>query len=165
MAKTFIESAKGLVQLADDYKLTGLSIRASKNEAAEILDAVTARIQQEQAHNEERHAELQAAIDDKARSEVVRKMAGLELERLEGLTPTVTQEERALFAEKINEANAALSELRKIESQLTAARSALKKQIDEDFKLSVLSPVDALLFSRRIEGVQERFERSFGKQV
>lgn len=140
MAKMFIESAKGLVQLADDYKLTGLSIRASKNEAAEILDAITARIQQEQAHNEERRAELQAATEDTNRSQTVRKVAVLELERLEGTTPTATQEERALFAEKINEANTALSELRKIESQLSAARSALKKQIDEDFKPSNLSP-------------------------
>lgn len=161
----FLENAKRLDQLASDYRLTDLSVEVAKKEAAEILDAIGERIEQEQAHNEERRAELQTAVDDKSRSEVVRKMAGLELERLEGLTPTVTQEERALFAEKINEANAALSELRKIESQLTAARSALKKQIDEDFKLSVLSPVDALLFSRRIEGVQERFERSFGKQV
>lgn len=96
----FLENAKQLDKLADDYKLTCLSIRASKGEAAEIMAAVGERIQQEQAHNEEHRAELQAAVDDKSRSEVVRKMAALELERLEGLTPTVTQEERALFAEK-----------------------------------------------------------------
>ncbi|MCD8051278.1 MAG: hypothetical protein LUE89_06325 [Clostridiales bacterium] len=161
----FLEDAKQLDQLASDYRLTALSVDVAKKEAAEILDAISARIQQEQAHNEERRAELQAAVDDKSRSEVVRKMAGLELERLEGTTPTVTQEERALFAEKINEANAALSELRKIGSQLTAARSALKRQVDEDFKLSSLSKFDALLLSRHVEGVQERFERSFGKRV
>lgn len=161
----FLENAKQLDQLADDYRLTALSVKVAKGEAAEILDAITARIQQEQAHNEERRAELQTATEDKSRSQTVRKVAALELERLEGLTPTVTQEERALFAEKINEANAALSELRKYEKQLTAARSDLKRRIDEDFKLSALSKFDALLLSRHVEGVQERFERSFGKQV
>ncbi len=161
----FIENAKQLDQLASDYRLTALSIEVAKKEAAEILDAISARIQQEQERSEERGAELQAAVDDKSRSEVVRKMAGLELERLEGLAPTVTQEERALFDEKISEAATALSELRKIEKQLATARSALKKQIDEDFKQGNLFPVDALLLSRHVEGVQEKFERSFGKQV
>lgn len=159
----FLENAKQLDQLAEDYRLTALSIKVAKDEATEILDAMTARIEQEQAHNEERRTELQTAVNDKSRSDVVRKMAGLELDRLEGLTPTVTLEERALFAEKINEANAAISELKKIESQLAAARSDLKRRIDEDFRLSNLSKLDALLLSRHVEAVQEKFTHRFGE--
>lgn len=162
----FLDTARRLEQLADDYKLTALSIKAANGELVEIMVGVSTRLQQEQRRNEEHARELKATIADTVnRSAIVRKMAQGELERLEAEAQVITPEERLMFVDKLNEANAALADMRKIEKQLTTTRAELKRQLDADFQLSRISPLDALILSRNIEDKREEFERRFGKQV
>ncbi|MCD8130552.1 MAG: hypothetical protein LUE16_04635 [Lachnospiraceae bacterium] len=160
----FTKSAARLDQLAEDYRITGLSIKCANAELVEIIVGISTRIQQEPRRNEDHARELRATVGDTAnRSPIVRKMAAQELERLEAVTPKITPEERQMFRERMDEANAAVSEMKQLELRLTTARRELRQQIDEDFKLLKIYPLDAQLLSRNIEDKQAEFLKRFGE--
>ncbi|MCD8069076.1 MAG: hypothetical protein LUE87_09360 [Lachnospiraceae bacterium] len=160
----FTKCAARLDQLAEDYRITGLSIKCANSELVEIMVGVSTRLRQEQRRNEDRAKELRATIADTAnRSAIVRKMAAQELERLEAVTPKITPEERQMFQEKIDEADSTLKDMKKIEQDLRNTRAEIKRRLEEDFTLLKLYPLDVQLLSRNIEDKQAEFSKRFGE--
>lgn len=162
----FTKSAARLDQLAEDYKTAALSCKLANSEAVETMVAISTRLQEEQKRTDERIGELEATINNVAnRSATVRKMATLELERQKAYKPTITAEERKAFEEKAAEFEQALSDMRKIKVQLQETRASVKRQIEEEFKISVIYPTDTESLSNTLASLQDEFVRRFGEET
>lgn len=90
---------------------------AAYGEATQIAAAAGARIKSERERNEARIADLQTQASDPARSESVRRLARLEIEKLGAATYGPNEGEVETFNEQISAANVAISDASTIREQ------------------------------------------------
>lgn len=116
-------------QTVSDYNVLWAAFRESAQQAADITKATAARIAANRRQADERTATLTTQSRDPARPEVVRKLASQELERLQKRTFAPAEDEVATFNSAIEDAQAALRDVRKVNGQLqdlfTEANKAL----------------------------------------
>lgn len=120
-----------LTQLHEDFTATWAAFAAARHDAADMLDAVTKRLQMERTQNAARVAELQRTATDPKRSETVRRVAAGELSRIRDLRYSATPEEEAAFEELVKQQKCALRDLKQIQLDTKTAIEGATKSIQE----------------------------------
>lgn len=149
-----------LVQLKTDYEMTWDALKRARDAANEVKESVSTRIEREKKQIEERAAELENIRSDMLRSETVRKMAEIELSRIDEYVFDVVPEEAEAFYREIKIAEQAARGLKEIQRQT-------KKAIDEAegdirrIRSEILGDETPELAPRWISGIQEGFARLY----
>ena len=79
-------------ELHDDYRQTVAAFKEARTAAADVCKAAEERMQEEQREAAEKIQQLTARQSDTSRSETVRRLAGIELNKLQAWKPSVTKE-------------------------------------------------------------------------
>lgn len=120
-----------LTQLHEDFTATWAAFNAARHDAADMIDAVTTRLQMERTQTAARVAELQRTATNPNRSETVRRVAAGELSRIRDRRYSATPEEAAAFAELVKQQKCALRDLKQIQQDAKAAIEGATKSIQE----------------------------------
>lgn len=105
-------------QAVDDFNLYWDGSSTTEREVIDVINAVEERIKKDKAAHAERVETLIVQSEDPARPEILRKLAGKELERIQGRTFGPSEDETAAFDVAMSEANAALREFGKTATKL-----------------------------------------------
>ena len=131
------EVFKNLEETATDYRAVFLAIQTANREGNDITSSVAARITAERRQAETRATELGATIRDATRSETIRKMAALELERLNGQTYGPTDIEREAFDDAISELEQAAADAKTLQAKLTGLLKEARDELEEIRKTTI----------------------------
>lgn len=159
-------------QAVDDFNLYWNGFSATEQEVKDITAAVEERIMRDKAAHTELVKTLTAQSEDPARPEILRKLAGKELERIQGCTFGPSEDETAAFNAAMSEAHAALREVGKTATKLQELLDTAKKGL-QAIKNSTYQKYDPTLsrsslerrradfksLSEPIEPVADRLER------
>ena len=143
--------------LCADFDTCRGALLVSHERAKDIFSAVRDRLKAERAQASARIAELEAQKQDPERSETARRMAVLELERLQGRIYVATEDEKTAFAEAIHDAETAAQDMRRLKVEIRQAISDLNatvKQLREE-----TPGFDVDLSSTWTEGIKQKFDR------
>lgn len=137
---------------------------AAHGEARQIAAAASARIKNERERNETRIANLQTQASDPARSESVRRLARLEIEKLGAATYGPNEGEIEAFNEQISIALTAISDAEGIRDR---SRELFSDAADElaQMRKVILGDERKILAPRWLEGCLKDFERLGGVNV
>ena len=114
---------KKLLQLHEDFTITLAAFNAARHETKDMISATSERLQMEKDLAASRAAELEQTANDPDRSDTVRRVAAVELEKIRKQRVAATPEEQAAVKELILQQQAAIHDLYKIE---TATREAIR---------------------------------------
>lgn len=145
-------------QLHSDYLLTASAFNEALTAAADVCRAAEERMQSERKEVAEKLKQLTARQSDASRSETVRRLAGIELNKLQGWEPSVTVEERAEFEAAIRDAETAKEDMRKLHAETRTELEAVKKRLAE-IRADILGDQDVDLRPRWIDREIKRFSR------
>lgn len=145
-------------QAVDDFNLYWKGFSATKQEVKDITAAVEERIRRDKAAHAERVETLTAQSLDPARPEILRKLTGKELERIQGRTFGPSEDETAAFNAAMNDAYTALQEVQKAETKLQGFFEAAKNEL-QAMKNRTYVNCDPLLSRRALAGIREAFDR------
>jgi len=149
---------KKVTQLKEDYDIAHLQLMSAHNDARDIVNAVSSRLEADIEQTDSRAAKLEAQAADTERSETVRRVASMELSKLRLKTFSPTEEEAAAFGEQIEllrEARRdALNVQEKMSSAIIEAEQALK-----EIQSAVVGDESIMLSERWAEGLQEAFNK------
>lgn len=145
-------------QAVDDFNLYWKGFSATEQEVKDITAAVEERIGRDKAAHAERVETLTAQSLDPARPEILRKLAGKELERIQGRTFGPSEDETAAFNSAMNDAYTALREVQKTETKLQGLFEAAKDEL-QAMKNGTYVNRDPLLSRRALAGRREVFDR------
>lgn len=120
-----------LTQLHEDFTATWAAFDAARHDAADMIDAVTTRLQMERTQTAARVAELQRTAKDPNRSETVRRVAAGELSKIRDRKYSATPEEAAAFTELVKQQKCALRDLKQIQQDTKAAIEGSTRRIQE----------------------------------
>ncbi len=120
-----------LESAAIDNRTCYLAIRAAERETQEIIAAIDNRLTAEREQANSRTAELETQLADPERSETVRHMARLELDKLRGQSYAPTPEEKAAFEASVAELETALQDAIKVREDLTDLLREAKETLDK----------------------------------
>lgn len=150
-----------LKQLHADYLDVQKIYNTAHGEAKAITAAVAARIKGERERNEARIADLQTQANDPARSESVRRLARLEIEKLGAATYGPNEGEIGAFNEQINIAQTATSDAEKIRNR---SRELFSDAADELARMrkDILGDERKTLAPRWLGGCLKDFEQLGG---
>lgn len=143
--------------LCADFDVCKGALLVSHERAKDVLGAITGRLEAERRQTAERIRALEKQAHDPGRSETMRRIAALELERLQGRAYAVTEDERTAFTEAIHDAETAAQDMRRLKVEIRQAISDLDatvKQLRED-----TLGFDVDLSSTWTEGIQKKFDR------
>ena len=147
--------------LCMDFSVCRTAFLDAHERAKAVMVAVKDRLEAERAQAAERIAALEQQQGDPARSETVRRMAALELDRLKSLpVPSVTAEERAVFLEEYNGAVTALRDLGELRAKIREAIDAVNAEVKRLRGETLGQDMD--LCGRWIERIQRDFDRLGG---
>lgn len=145
-------------QAVDDFDLCWSGFDATEQEVKAVTAAVEEKIGADKAAHAERVETLTAQSQDLARPEILRKLAGKELERIQGRTFGPSEDETAAFDTAVNEAHDALREVQKTGTRLQELIEAAKNEL-KAIKNRTYLKRDPLLS----KGVLERRWEEFGR--
>ena len=145
-------------QAVDDFNLYWDGFSTTEREVIDVINAVEERIGRDKAAHAERVETLTAQREDPARPEILRKLAGKELERIQGRTFGPSEDETAAFNAAMNDAYTALREVQKTETKLQGLFEAAKDEL-QAMKNGTYVNRDPLLSKRALAGRQEAFDR------
>lgn len=148
-------------QLRDDYLQTAAAFKEARTAAADVCKAAEERMQEEQREAAEKIQQLTARQSDTSRSETVRRLAGIELNKLQAWKPSVTKEEKATFEEAIKDAETAIRDMRKIQTEIRSAFEAVNKWLKE-VRADTLGDEGITLYPSWIDGEKKCFSRLCG---
>ena len=134
---------------------------ASKFDAEQLEKAIAEKLQMDREDLAEKIAYYTAQRDDVSQPATVRRLAGIELERLEGVEIHPGQEEIDLFATLIEEQRQCAQDMRALQRDFKEAL----KDLEEDIafcRAGVLSSSTADLADRWTDGMEQRFNRLAG---
>ena len=143
--------------LCADFDICKGALLVSHERARDILGAVRDRLEAERAQTAERITALEEQTHDSSRSETARRLALLELERLQARAYVVAEDEKAAFAEAIHDAETAAQDMRQLRGKIRQAigdLNATVKQLRED-----TLGFDVDLSSTWTEGIKQKFDR------
>lgn len=148
-----------LTQAIADYETLWAAFRASKQQAADITRAVAARLAADRRQVDERTTVLISQSRDPARPSVVRQLARQELDRLQEQSFEPTADESATFAAAVEDAQAALRDIRTVRQQLRDLFGAASGEL-KALRASTLgnSSCDDELAGRHLDGEQRAFD-------
>ena len=147
--------------LCADFSTCQTAYLDAHERAKDILGAVKNRLEVERAQTAERIAALEQQQGDPARSGTVRRMAGLELAQLQARTYAVTTDEQATFAEAVNDAETAVWDMRRLQSEIRQAFDDLNAELKR-LRAETLGNQSVELYGRWTEGVRRDFTRLGG---
>ena len=147
-----------LKQLADDYAATMAAFDSARHDTDDLISATAARLQMERALTSSRIAELRKTAADTSRSETVRRVAAVELEKLKGQTIAATPEECAAVTELIEQQKAAVRDIKAIRQAAKPAADEAVKQV-QALRESIMGSEIETLAPRWIEGQQKAFDK------
>lgn len=150
-----------LERLHTEYSGCWTIFDVAHSEAKEIAAAAGARIKSERERNEARIADLQTQASDPARSESVRRLARLEIEKLGAATYGPNEGEIEAFNEQISIAQTATSDAKKIRDR---SRELFSDAADElaQMRKAVLGDERESLAPRWLDGCLKDFEQLGG---
>lgn len=143
--------------LCSDFDTVRGALLVSHERARDVLGAITGRLEAERRQTAERVKALEEQTHDPDRSETVRRMALLELERLQARTYEVVENEKAAFAEAIHDAKTATQDMRRLKVEIRQAISDIDATIRQ-LRADTLG-FDVDLSSTWTEGIQQKFDR------
>lgn len=147
-----------LEQLAVDFATTMTAFDAAHKDTDDLIGAVGARLKMERSLAASRAAELGKTANDPSRSETVRRVAAAELAKLQAQVITTTQEESAALAELVNQQQAAIRDLKKIQQAAKPAFEAAAKQL-QAIRSEILGSQRPDIAPRWIAKQQTAFEK------
>lgn len=143
--------------LCSDFDTCRGALLVSHERAKDVLGAVKDRLEAERTQTAERITALEKQAHDPGRSETARRLALLELERLQGRIYEVTADEKTAFAEAIHDAETAAQDMRRLKVEIRQAISDLDATVKQLRKDTLGFDVD--LSSTRTEGIKQKFDR------
>lgn len=152
---------EGFTSLCTDFSVCRTAFLDAHERTKDILGAVKNRLEVERAQTAERIAALEQQQGDPARSETVRRMAALELDQLQARTYAVTTDEQATFAEAVNDAETAVRDMRRLQSEIRQAFDDLNAELKR-LRAETLGNQSVELYGRWTEGVRRDFTRLGG---
>lgn len=149
-----------LSQTAADFETCWQAFKSAEQQGKDITAAVASRIATDRAQADERTATLTAQSRDPDRPEIVRKLAGQELARMQGRTFGPTETEVAAFNTAMADARSALSDFATVKAQLRELFEEAGKEV-KSMRAATLGNQsrDDDLARRWLEGVQQGFDR------
>lgn len=121
---------QSVLQLSSDFEILKSAIISKNKELSETMKAVEERVEDDR---ETLANKIKALTEQAASSEIetVRNVKMLEIERLKGEKIGITKDETALIEEQIEALEAAISDGRKVKSQLEENLRAAKIKLEE----------------------------------
>lgn len=147
--------------LCADFSVCQAAYLDAHERAKDILMVTKDRLEAERAQTSARVAELEVQTQDPGRSETVRRMAALELAQLQARTYAVTTDEQATFAETVNDAETAVRDMRRLQSEIRQAFDDLNAELKR-LRAETLGNQSVELYGRWTEGVRRDFTRLGG---
>lgn len=144
-------------QLFEDYNLTVQGFQEAERSANEVVTAVKARLQEAKQANVQRIAQLEARTKDSAASQTVRKVASLELARINNGSPAeVLDSERELFNGYLQDAEQANEDLKKIRCKMRETLTRANAELVQ-IRQATVGDQQAELRERLIESARKSF--------
>ncbi len=106
-------------------------LKIAEKSAKEIITTVEERIETDRRQNESRIAELEAKSKDFSKSETVRHLAEIELNKYKAYTFGVTSEERTEFETQIATGKTAVHDLLKLKEEMRTAIDEANEHIQK----------------------------------
>lgn len=145
-----------LRQLSEDYETTWAAFNDAQAAAKDILSAIRDRQELERAQTAERIFELEALQVDENRADTVRRIAGVELKKLQERTHEPTVSESEAFESEIRNATIAVADLRRIRTDASATYDAAMKEL-ETFLNTILRDQNSGMEPRWIDSLRKDF--------
>ena len=120
-----------LVQLKRDFDVTMLAYTTAWREARDLIDGVKERLEMDRRTNEAKATEFRKIVADTSRSATVRRMAEMELAKMDGLEYFATPEEVAAFVELASEQDQAVADIQKINADILDAIKGAEQTIKD----------------------------------
>lgn len=147
-----------LIQLHEDFAIAWMAFKAARHDADDLVAAVGARLRQEREQSANRMAELERIMADSNRSESVRRMASVELAKIQERQFFATPEEVAAFSALVSEMEVALRDLKQIQTDVKAAFAAVAKRVAE-IRGDILGDPNIDLAPRWVDGQKREFAK------
>lgn len=147
-----------LTQLHEDFTATWAAFDAARHDADDIITAVRERLRLEQEQTAARVADLERTVKDFNRSESVRRMACVELSKIQKQQFFSTVEEQAAFMELIAQQETALRDLKQIQQNTKIAITGAQEAI-QAIRVNILGSQNIDLAPRWIVGLRSEFEK------
>ena len=148
-------------QLHSDYLLTASAFKKARTAVADICKVSEERMQSEREEVAQKLQQLTERQSDTSRSETVRRLAGIELSKLQTWKPSVTVEEREAFAAAVKDAETAIRDMRKIQTEIRTAFEETNKWLKK-CRAETLGDEGITLYPSWIDSEKERFSRLCG---
>ena len=149
---------KNLDQLHKDFTITLAAYDAARHETKDMISATSERLQMEKDIAASRAAELEQTANDPDRSDTVRRVAAVELEKIRKQRVAATPEEQTAVAELINQQLTAITDLKHLQGEVRATIRAAKEQI-ETIRAKVLGSWDVDMAPKFINDLEKEFAR------
>jgi nucleoid-associated protein YejK len=152
------EIFKQLEEKVTDYNACCAEALNAEQNARGMLAAVEKRIESNKASTEERKKELTKQINSPDKSETVRRIARMELDKLEKMTFKATEEERKAIADEILMSRNAMKDADR--DEIKKAFAGAKDEL-ENIRLQTVGQkgLDFTLIERYLDDYEEKLSR------
>ena len=149
---------ESLIQIHADHDIAWTAFRTAIDDCKDIAAAISTRISDEEQRNAERLEELQDIITDDDRSETTRRMARLEVERLKGQVVKPTAEEIALYESELRNAETALRDVRRLQTDFKDVYAAAESKLKE-FRKNVVGNPGMVGADNQVSSAQQTYSK------